>query len=52
MIEWYWCLLLVLVTVVLMAGISLFSRRPDFEVDESEEFSGVINVRAKNKGDL
>ena len=53
MIEWYWCLLLILIavfiTVVLMAVFSLFGRRQDFEIDESEEFSGVINVREYNK---
>ena len=52
MIEWYWCLLLafilVVITVIVMTGISLFSS-PDIDMDESEEFSGVIDVQRNIK---
>ena len=50
--EWYWWLLAcVMLSCILMvtAGIAGLFHRPDFDLDESEEFSGVINVKANNK---
>ena len=34
--------------LIITAGIIGLFHRPDFDLDESEEFSGVINVKANN----
>ena len=50
--EWYWWLLasvMLSCILVVTAGIAGLFHRPDFDLDESEEFSGVINVKANNK---
>ena len=50
--AWYWWLLAgVMFSCILIvsAGVIGLFHRPDFDLDESEEFSGVINVRQNIK---
>ena len=50
--TWYWWLLAgVMFSCILIvsAGVIGLFHRPDFDLDESEEFSGVINVRQNIK---
>ena len=50
--AWYWWLLAgVMFSCILIvsAGVIGLFHRPDFDMDESEEFSGVINVRQNIK---
>ena len=37
------------IIAIICYAISLATHKPDFDMDESEEFSGVINVKANNK---
>ena len=49
---WYWWLLAGVMfscMLIITAGIAGLFHRPDFDLDESEEFSGVINVKKNNK---
>jgi len=49
---WYWGLLACVMfscMLIITAGIVGLFHRPDFDLDESEEFSGVINVKQNNK---
>ena len=50
--EWYWWLLasvMLSCIIIVTVGIAGLFHRPDFDLDESEEFSGVINVKQNNK---
>lgn len=50
--EWYWWLLASVMfscMIIVTVGVAGLFHRPDFDLDESEEFSGVINVKASNK---
>ena len=49
---WYWWLLggvMFSAMLIITAGVLGLFYRPNFDLDESEEFSGVINVKANNK---
>ena len=50
--PWYWVLILglalVVITSVVVNVVNLFNR-PDSGIDDSEEYSGVFNVREYNK---
>ena len=50
--AWYWWLLAgVMFSCILIvsAGVLGLFHRPSFDLDESEEFSGVIDVKRNNK---
>ena len=53
--EWYWWLAILcglgLILFFVVGVLDLFSRNPDFEIDETEEASGVINVKQNIKND-
>jgi hypothetical protein len=49
--DWYWWLLAcVIFSCALIFTVRIFGlfHRPDFDMDESEEFSGVIDVKRNN----
>jgi hypothetical protein len=49
--EWYWWLLTSVIfscMLIVTVGVLGLFHRPDFDIDESEEFSGVIDVKRNN----